>query len=230
MIPLYRRPLFPGTFTPIMIQETAFIEALKSVKTSNEPYVGIFLVQEEHGDAPITDLSQIHDVGVLALVSSIATPPQPSQPHANASSATAAVMQRGDMRKGGTPPPPPPPPPPHRRRSGSTGPVPNGNVSSDGDATNESASDNTTANSDKEKDNNNNSFAWVRLDELSYMLSVVASLNSDACVGLCFRREASACAITRAQHQMAHSSNRRARCKLNGLLCWFCFFFVTTRG
>jgi Lon-like ATP-dependent protease len=125
VIPLYRRPLFPGTFTPIMIQEADFIEALNEIKTSNAPYVGIFLVQEEHGDAPITDLAQIHNVGVLASVASIAVQSDQAPPAANAAAATSAAGQR---RPPGSPPPPPPPPPmpedaARRRRPGATGPV-----------------------------------------------------------------------------------------------------------
>jgi ATP-dependent Lon protease len=165
VIPLYRRPLFPGTFTPIMIQDADFIDALVDVKTSTAPYVGIFLVKEEHGDAPITDLAQIHNVGVLASVASIAAQSEPANaPQANAAAATSAA---GQGRSGNTPPPPPPPPLPEeariRRRSGATGPVRHKD-DPNAAATNSSNSNKTTGDAARARAG---SLAWVYVSGVS---------------------------------------------------------------
>ncbi len=68
VIPLVRRPFFPGMAAPIVIEPGPYYEALKSVAKSDHKCMGLFLTR--HEDANIYKLSfdDLYEVGVLARV------------------------------------------------------------------------------------------------------------------------------------------------------------------
>lgn len=78
-LPVSRRPLFPGAMQPILINDTLVPKALKILQQSGHSYIGAFFRQEAgkaDGTAGagggenglITDLGEIHQMGVLASV------------------------------------------------------------------------------------------------------------------------------------------------------------------
>ncbi|TPX65194.1 hypothetical protein SpCBS45565_g05351 [Spizellomyces sp. 'palustris'] len=71
-IPLNRRPLFPGFYKSLYIKDPQAIAAIQELMNRRQPYVGIFLSKDdEMAEDVITDVSQIHRVGVFAQVTNV---------------------------------------------------------------------------------------------------------------------------------------------------------------
>ena len=80
-LPIQQKPLFPGIFAPIRIQDQETIESIKALHRNGTPYVGVFLHKEMEKDnvedtpfnpssgiieRPLRSSDQIHSVGALA--------------------------------------------------------------------------------------------------------------------------------------------------------------------
>ncbi|KAI9099869.1 Lon protease C-terminal proteolytic domain-containing protein [Phlyctochytrium arcticum] len=71
-IPLNRRPLFPGFYKSLYIKDPQAIAAIQELMNRRQPYVGIFLSKNDDlADDVVTDVSQIHRVGVFAQVTNV---------------------------------------------------------------------------------------------------------------------------------------------------------------
>ena len=68
IIPLTRRPFFPGMAAPIVIEPGAFYEVLKVVAKSEHKCMGLFLTKKEEINVYKATFEDIYDVGVLARV------------------------------------------------------------------------------------------------------------------------------------------------------------------
>ena len=68
IIPLTRRPFFPGMAAPIVIEPGPYYEVLKSVAASDHKQLGLFLTKQEDADIYKLKLSDMHDVGVVARI------------------------------------------------------------------------------------------------------------------------------------------------------------------
>jgi len=68
VLPLTRRPFFPGMAAPLVIEPGPFYEVLKIVAKSSHKMLGLFLTKDE--DANIYDLSydDLNEVGVMANI------------------------------------------------------------------------------------------------------------------------------------------------------------------
>ncbi|KAJ3382041.1 ATP-dependent Lon protease pim1 [Entophlyctis sp. JEL0112] len=72
VIPLTRRPLFPGFYKSLYIKDPHVIAAIQGLLDRRQPYVSIFLTKEEEFDADtIVSQSQVHPVGVFAQITSV---------------------------------------------------------------------------------------------------------------------------------------------------------------
>lgn len=72
VIPVFRRPVFPGIATPIALTNPAFCEAILKLKDNSGTYplVGIFMTKQptrEEG-SPITNTDELHQIGCLGQV------------------------------------------------------------------------------------------------------------------------------------------------------------------
>ncbi|KAJ3310090.1 ATP-dependent Lon protease pim1 [Blyttiomyces sp. JEL0837] len=71
-IPLTRRPLFPGFYKSLYIKDPNVISAIQSLMDRRQPYVGIFLTRDDDSELDtITDLDQVHKVGVFAQITNV---------------------------------------------------------------------------------------------------------------------------------------------------------------
>ncbi|CAL1717141.1 unnamed protein product [Somion occarium] len=71
-LPIARRPLFPGFYKAVVIRNPAVVAAIKEMMRRGQPYLGAFLLKDEHADSDvITDLNQVHSVGVFAQITSV---------------------------------------------------------------------------------------------------------------------------------------------------------------
>lgn len=68
IIPVNRRPFFPGMAAPLVIEPGPYYEVLKLVAKSEHKYVGLLLTKLEDADIYKLTLSDLHKVGVLARV------------------------------------------------------------------------------------------------------------------------------------------------------------------
>lgn len=68
LLPLTRRPFFPGMAAPLVIEPGPFYEVLKMVAKSETKSVGLFLTKDEDADIYDLDYDDLHEVGVLATV------------------------------------------------------------------------------------------------------------------------------------------------------------------
>lgn len=68
ILPLTRRPFFPGMAAPLVIEPGAYYEVLKIIAKSSHKMLGLFLTKEE--DTNVYDLSydQLHEIGVMANI------------------------------------------------------------------------------------------------------------------------------------------------------------------
>ncbi|KAI0696920.1 ATP-dependent protease La [Cytidiella melzeri] len=71
-LPIERRPLFPGFYKAVVVRNPAVVAAIKDMMKRGQPYLGAFLLKEEHADSDvITDINSVHPVGVFAQITSV---------------------------------------------------------------------------------------------------------------------------------------------------------------
>ncbi|KAI9498574.1 Lon protease C-terminal proteolytic domain-containing protein [Zychaea mexicana] len=71
-VPIARRPLFPGFYKAVVIKDPNVTGAIKDLLKRGQPYVGAFLLKDENVDVDtITNLDQVHKVGVFAQITSV---------------------------------------------------------------------------------------------------------------------------------------------------------------
>ncbi len=68
VIPLTRRPFFPGMAAPIVIEPGAYYEVLKTVAKSEHKCMGLFLTKREEVNVYKVGFDDLYDVGVLARI------------------------------------------------------------------------------------------------------------------------------------------------------------------
>ncbi len=68
IIPLNRRPFFPGMAAPVMIEPGPFYEVLKMVAKSEHKCMGLFLTKREDANVYNIGFDDLHHVGVLARI------------------------------------------------------------------------------------------------------------------------------------------------------------------
>ncbi len=68
IIPLTRRPFFPGMAAPLVIETGSYYEILKIVAKSNHKCMGLFLTKKEDVNIYKIDYDDLYNVGVLARI------------------------------------------------------------------------------------------------------------------------------------------------------------------
>lgn len=68
VLPLNRRPFFPGMAAPILIEPGPYYEVLKLVAKNEEKYICLVLTKKENANIYKVDFSQLFQVGVLARI------------------------------------------------------------------------------------------------------------------------------------------------------------------
>lgn len=68
ILPVTRRPLFPGMAIPLVIQPGPFYEVLKDLANTPNKYAGIFLTKKENANLEKIKIPQIHSIGVLGKI------------------------------------------------------------------------------------------------------------------------------------------------------------------
>ncbi len=68
VVPLTRRPFFPGMAAPIVIEPGAYYEVLKMVAKTEHKCIGLFLTKKEETNVYKVTFDDLYDVGVLAGV------------------------------------------------------------------------------------------------------------------------------------------------------------------
>lgn len=68
VIPLSRRPFFPGMAAPIVIEPGPYYEVLKTVAKTEHKCMGLFLTKKEEVDIYKIKMEDLHEVGVLARI------------------------------------------------------------------------------------------------------------------------------------------------------------------
>ena len=68
VLPLNRRPFFPGMAAPIMIEPGPYYEVLKMVAKTDHKCLGLFLTQQEDTNIYKIGFGDIHSVGVVARI------------------------------------------------------------------------------------------------------------------------------------------------------------------
>lgn len=68
LIPLLRRPFFPGMAAPIVIEPGMYYEVLKLVAKSDGKYIGLVLTKQEEIDSTKVGIKDLFKVGVLAKI------------------------------------------------------------------------------------------------------------------------------------------------------------------
>lgn len=68
ILPLNRRPFFPGMAAPIVIETGAYYEVLKIVAKTDHKCLGLFLTHEEDANIYKIGINDIHKVGVVARI------------------------------------------------------------------------------------------------------------------------------------------------------------------
>ncbi|NDD57967.1 MAG: endopeptidase La [Chlamydiae bacterium] len=68
VIPLTRRPFFPGMAAPLVIEPGQFYEVLKNVAKSPHKSMGLFLTKHEDANIYKVGFDDLHTVGVLARI------------------------------------------------------------------------------------------------------------------------------------------------------------------
>lgn len=68
VVPLNRRPFFPGMAAPIVIEPGPFYEVLKLVAKSQHKCMGLFLTKNEDANVYEVTFDDLHHVGVLARI------------------------------------------------------------------------------------------------------------------------------------------------------------------
>lgn len=68
ILPMTRRPFFPGMAAPLVIEPGIYYEVLKNVAKSDDKLLGLFLTREEHVDIYKMGIEDLHEVGVVARI------------------------------------------------------------------------------------------------------------------------------------------------------------------
>lgn len=68
LLPLNRRPFFPGMAAPVVIEPGAFYEVLKIVAKTDHKCLGLFLTEKEDANIYKIGLNDLHKVGVVARI------------------------------------------------------------------------------------------------------------------------------------------------------------------
>jgi len=68
LLPLNRRPFFPGMAAPIVIEPGAYYEVLKMVAKTESKCLGLFLTKEEDANIYKIGIQDLHQVGVVARI------------------------------------------------------------------------------------------------------------------------------------------------------------------
>ena len=68
LLPMTRRPFFPGMAAPLVIEPGVYYEILKEVAKSDEKILGLFLTKNEAVDIYNMDVSELCDVGIAARI------------------------------------------------------------------------------------------------------------------------------------------------------------------
>lgn len=68
IIPLNKRPFFPGMAAPLVIDQDPYYEILKEVSKSEKKYLGLLLTKQEGVELDHTSLDSFYSVGVLARI------------------------------------------------------------------------------------------------------------------------------------------------------------------
>lgn len=68
VIPLSRRPFFPGMAAPIVIEPGPYYEVLKMVAKTDHKCMGLFLTESEDANIFKIKLEDLHQVGILARI------------------------------------------------------------------------------------------------------------------------------------------------------------------
>ncbi len=68
ILPLSRRPFFPGMAAPILIERGAYYEVLKLVAKTKEKCIGLFLTRKEDANIYKINPNDLHKVGILARI------------------------------------------------------------------------------------------------------------------------------------------------------------------
>ncbi len=68
VIPLTRRPFFPGMAAPLVIEPGVYYEVLKQVASSNHKSLGLFLTKKEDMNITKVGFDDLYSVGVLARI------------------------------------------------------------------------------------------------------------------------------------------------------------------
>ena len=68
VLPLFKRPIFPGIVAPIIVPNEPFTSTLQAIREHMPINVGLFLAKDTSGRSPFTKLDHIHQVGLLAQV------------------------------------------------------------------------------------------------------------------------------------------------------------------
>lgn len=68
ILPMTRRPFFPGMAAPLVIEPGVYYEVLKDIAKSEDKVLGLFLTKDENVNIYEMDVPDLHDVGVVAKV------------------------------------------------------------------------------------------------------------------------------------------------------------------
>lgn len=68
VLPLFKRPLFPGIVAPIVVPNEPFTATLQAIRDKMPVNVGVFLAKKTLGKSQFNKLEHIHPVGLLAQV------------------------------------------------------------------------------------------------------------------------------------------------------------------
>lgn len=71
-IPIAKRPLFPGFYKAITLQDPNVAAAIQEMMKRGQPYVGAFLFKDENADGDVIEnLDAVYDVGVFAQITAL---------------------------------------------------------------------------------------------------------------------------------------------------------------
>ncbi len=68
VLPLTRRPFFPGMAAPLVIEPGEYYEVLKDIARSDDKVLGLFLTKDEDVNIYKMNIDELHEVGVVARV------------------------------------------------------------------------------------------------------------------------------------------------------------------
>ncbi|PWA02755.1 hypothetical protein BB558_001098 [Smittium angustum] len=72
VLPIARRPLFPGFYKAVVIKNVQVIAAIKDLLKKGEPFLGAFMLKDDNSDVDfIENTEQVHSTGVFAQITSV---------------------------------------------------------------------------------------------------------------------------------------------------------------